>query len=271
MSRISKVFEELERKGEGALIAYLMAGDPDPAATPTIATAIARHADIIELGIPFSDPIADGPTIQAAAGRALAAGMTPATIFELITAIRKETDIPIVVMGYYNPILRFGVERFMQHLDEAGGDGIIIPDLPLEEADEVLRFARRYALDTIFLIAPTTPEDRISKICRYSSGFVYLVSLLGVTGARTALSDVARVLIPRVVKKRPDLPAAVGFGVSQPDHVRELLASGAKGVIVGSAIVEIIAKHKDKPEQMIAALDEYCATLKAATRTRGYD
>ena len=269
MSRISKVFEELDRKGEGALIAYLMAGDPDPTATPAIATAIARHADVIELGVPFSDPIADGPTIQAAAGRALAAGMTPTSIFELITAIREETDVPIVVMGYYNPILRFGVERFMQHLTEAGGDGIIIPDLPIEEADEVLRFARRYELDMIFLIAPTTPEDRIADICRYSSGFVYLVSLLGVTGARTALSDSAQTLIQRVIKKRPDLPAAVGFGVSQPEHVRELLASGAKGVIVGSAIVEIIASHKDKPEQMIAALDEYCGTLKAATRTRG--
>ncbi|HDS45872.1 MAG TPA: tryptophan synthase subunit alpha [Methanomicrobia archaeon] len=269
MSRISKVFTELERKGQGALIAYLMAGDPDPTATPVIATAIARHADIIELGIPFSDPIADGPTIQAAAGRALAAGMTPASIFALITAIRKETDVPIVVMGYYNPILRYGVQRFMQHLADAGGDGIIIPDLPLEEAKEVLRSARRCELDTIFLIAPTTPDERIAEICRYSSGFVYLVSLLGVTGARSALSDVARTLIQRVVKKRPDLPAAVGFGVSQPEHVRELLASGAKGVIVGSAIVAIIAKHKDKPEQMLAALDEYCAMLKAATKVEG--
>jgi tryptophan synthase alpha chain len=269
MSRIGKVFDELERKGEGALIAYLMAGDPDPAATPAIVTAIARHADVIELGVPFSDPIADGPTIQAAAGRALAAGMTPARIFALIAAIRNETDVPIVVMGYYNPILRFGVERFMQHLAEAGGDGVIIPDLPLEEADEVLRCAHRCELDTIFLIAPTTPEARIAEICRYSSGFVYLVSLLGVTGARAALSDVAKALIQRVVKKRPDLPAAVGFGISQPEHVRELLASGAKGVIVGSAIVEIITNYKDSPELMLAALDEYCATLKAATRTRG--
>ncbi|MGC9443542.1 MAG: tryptophan synthase subunit alpha [Candidatus Methanospirareceae archaeon] len=268
MSRISKVFGDLERKGEGALIAYLMAGDPDPSATVAIATAIARHADVIELGVPFSDPIADGPTIQAAAGRALAAGMTPASIFQHIAAIRKETDAPIVVMGYYNPILRFGVERFMQHLAKAGGDGVIIPDLPIEEAEEVLRFAHEYELDTIFLIAPTTPEDRIAEICRYSSGFVYLVSLLGVTGARASISDGARALIQRVVKKRPELPAAVGFGISQPEHVRELLASGARGVIVGSAIVSIIASHKDSTEQMLAALDEYCATLKAATKKR---
>lgn len=123
-------------------------------------------------------------------------------------------------------------------------------------------------MDTIFLIAPTTPEERIAEICRYSSGFVYLVSLLGVTGARAAISDVAKTLIQRVVKKRPDLPAAVGFGISQPEHVRELLASGASGVIVGSAIVEIIANHKDSPELMLAALDEYCATLKAATKKR---
>ncbi len=268
MSRISKVFAELERKGEGALIAYLMAGDPEPTATPAIATAIAAHADVIELGVPFSDPIADGPTIQAAAGRALAAGTTPASIFALIAAIRKETDVPIVVMGYYNPILRFGVERFMQHLAEVGGDGIIIPDLPIDEAGEVLRCAHGYELDTIFLIAPTTPEARITEICTHCSGFVYLISLLGVTGARAALSDVAETLIQRVVEKRSDLPVAVGFGISQPEHVRELLASGANGVIVGSAIVELIATHANSPELMINALDEYCAAMKAATKNR---
>ncbi|HUV02912.1 MAG TPA: tryptophan synthase subunit alpha [Desulfobacteria bacterium] len=268
MSRIDNTFAELEGRGECALIAYLMAGDPDPSRTPGIAAAIARHADIIELGIPFSDPIADGPTIQAAAGRALRAGMRPQEIFEIITAIRKETNTPIVVMGYYNPILRFGVERFMNKLAEAGGDGVIIPDLPIEEADDVVRYARESGIDTIFLIAPTTPEDRIARICGYSSGFVYLVSLLGVTGAREAVSGVVKTMIARVVEKRPDIPPAVGFGISKPEHVREIAASGAKGVIVGSAIVDIIAEHKDKPDDMIAALEEFCAALKEATRNR---
>mgnify|MGYP001156266590 CR=1 FL=1 len=266
MSRISDTFSELEGSSECAFIAYIMAGDPDTSLTPTIAKAIARHADIIELGIPFSDPIADGPTIQAAAERALKAGMTPQDIFELIAAIRKETDIPIVVMGYYNPILQFGVERFMNKLAEAGGDGVIIPDLPIEEADDVVRYAKENGVDTIFLIAPTTPEERIEKICAYSSGFVYLVSLLGVTGAREAISGVVKTLIRSVVEKRSDIPPAVGFGISKPEHVREIVADGARGVIVGSAIVELIAEHKNEPEKMIPALEEFCAELKAATR-----
>jgi tryptophan synthase alpha chain len=268
MSRISDTFSELERSGECAFIAYIMAGDPDPSITPAIAKAIARYADIIELGIPFSDPIADGPTIQAASERALKAGMTPQDIFELIATIRKETEIPIVVMSYYNPILHFRVERFMKKLAEAGGDGIIIPDLSIEEANDVVRYAKENGIDTIFLIAPTTPEDRIGQICSYSSGFVYLVSLLGVTGAREAISGVVKTLIRSVVEKRSDIPPAVGFGISKPEHVREIVADGAKGVIVGSAIVELIAEHKDTPEKMISALEEFCAELKAATRKR---
>ena len=266
MSRISDTFSDLERSGECAFIAYIMAGDPDPSLTPTIAKAIAQYADIIELGIPFSDPIADGPTIQAAAERALRAGMTPQQTFEIISEIRKETDIPLVVMGYYNPILHFGIERFMKKLAECGGDGLIIPDLPVEEADDVVRYAKENGINTIFLVAPTTPEDRIGKICACSSGFVYLVSLLGVTGARDAISGGVKTLIRNVVEKRPDIPPAVGFGISKPEHVRKIIADGAKGVIVGSAIVRLIAEYKDEPERMIAALEGFCAELKAATR-----
>ena len=266
MSRIRDTFLELEGRDECALIAYIMAGDPNPSLTPALAAAIARHADILELGVPFSDPIADGPTIQAAAERALRSGMRPQKIFEIIAAIRKETDTPLVVMGYYNPILHYGLERFMKKLAESGGDGIIIPDLPIEEADAVVQYAKESGIDTIFLIAPTTPEERIERICSYSSGFVYLVSLLGVTGAREAVSEAAKTLVRSVVEKSPTIPPAVGFGISKPEHVREIVASGAKGVIVGSAIVNIIAEHNDKPEKMIAALDAFCAELKAATR-----
>ena len=266
MSRISRIFTELEGRGESAFIAYIMAGDPDPSLTPVIAQAIAQYADIIELGIPFSDPIADGPTIQAAGERALRAGMTPERIFKIIASIRKETDIPIVVMSYYNPLLRYGLEQFMKKFADVSGDGVIIPDLPIEEADDVVRYARENMIDTIFLIAPTTTEDRIERICAYSSGFVYLVSLLGVTGAREAISDVVKTLIRSVVAKRSDIPPAVGFGISKPEHVREIIVGGAKGVIVGSAIVDLIAKHKENPDYMINALEKFCAELKASTK-----
>jgi len=268
MSRIRATFAKLEGSGECALIAYIMAGDPDPSLTPTIAKAIARYADILELGIPFSDPIADGKTIQAASERALRAGMTPKNIFELIAAVRKETETPIVVMSYYNPILHFEIDHFIKRLADCGGDGIIIPDLPIEEADDVVRAAREYGIDTIFLIAPTTPEDRIEKICAYSSGFVYLVSLLGVTGARETISAVVKTLIQRVVAIKPDVPVVVGFGISKPEHVREIVASGAQGVIVGSAIVALISEYKDEPDLMLSALEAFCAELKAATRNR---
>lgn len=257
---------KLEGTGECAFIAYLMAGDPDPALTPVLAQVLARHADILELGIPFSDPIADGPTIQAASERALRAGMTPKRIFEHLVAIRAETNIPIVVMSYYNPIVRFGIARFVSRLAACGCDGLIIPDLPIEEADEVVRTARASGVDTIFLIAPTTPDDRIEQICAYSTGFAYLVSLLGVTGVRDRISGLVEGLIRRVIALRPDLPVAVGFGISRPEHVRELAACGARGVIVGSAIVDLIAAYRDEPDRMISTLDTFCADLKAATR-----
>ena len=265
MSRIRDTFVKLERSGERAFIAYIMAGDPDPSRTPTVAQAIAQYADILELGIPFSDPIADGKTIQAASERALRAGMTPKNIFEIIAAIRNETGTPIVVMSYYNPILHFGIPRFMKRLAESGADGIIIPDLPVEEADDVVRAAREHGIDTIFLIAPTTTDERIQKIGAYSTGFVYLVSLLGVTGARETISEAVKTLIQRVAAIKPDIPVVVGFGISKPEHVREIVASGAQGVIVGSAIVERIAEHRDEPELMISALRKFCAELKAAT------
>lgn len=268
MNRIRDTFTELDRRGERALIAYLMAGDPDPALTPRIARAVARHADILELGIPFSDPIADGPTIQAAGNRALHAGMRPAHIFGIIAAIRAETAIPIVVMSYYNPLLRFGLDRFLEQLAAAGGDGLIVPDLPLEEAADLRSAAERHGVDVILLIAPTTPAARIEQICAASSGFVYLVSLLGVTGARLSVSAEVKPLVERVAQCRRDLPLAVGFGISKPEHVREIVASGAQGVIVGSAVVDLIARHKDDPDRMLAALDEFCAALKEATKRR---
>ncbi|GAI35001.1 unnamed protein product, partial [marine sediment metagenome] len=195
MSRISAKFEELRSKREGALIAFVTAGYPKPELMPQIVQTLTRHADIIELGIPFSDPIADGPTIQEAADRALKAGTTPETVLEIISQIRCTSEIPLVVLTYYNIVFKWGVDKFVRDFTAAGMDGIIIPDLPAEEASEVLGATRKYGADLILLVAPTTTPERLKRICDLSSGFLYVVSLLGVTGAREQLSESVKPLI----------------------------------------------------------------------------
>ncbi len=265
MSRIDAKFKELHRQGRGALIAFITAGDPSPKLTPEIATVLAKHADILELGIPFSDPIADGPTIQAADDRALSAGTTPETVFKMIREIRKRSDIPIVVLSYYNIVLNPGVENFMKKLETAGGDGIIIPDLPLEESKEALRAAKKHDIDLILLATPTTTPERLRKICRASSGFLYLVSVLGVTGARSELSKEVKDLVKKArAASMGRIPIAIGFGISKPRHVREVLKLGADAAIVGSAFVDLIARHKDNKRKMLNELDRFVRSLKAA-------
>ncbi len=267
MSRIGSRFKELRKRGEGALIAFVTAGDPRPELTPRIAMTLAKHADILELGVPFSDPIADGPTIQAATERALRAGTTPSHVFNMIKKIRRESEIPIVVLTYYNIALKPSLEAFMRKLAAAGADGIVIPDLSLEEAGEVSRATKRYGIDLILLAAPTTTPQRLKKICGASSGFVYLVSLLGVTGARVRLSDVAKDLVAGARRaSRGRVPLAVGFGISKPAHVREVIKSGADGAIVGSAFVEIVARNLKNKQKMLKELDNFGRSLKAATK-----
>jgi tryptophan synthase alpha chain len=265
LSKIAAKFEELREKGKGALIAFITAGDPNPKLTLEIAAVLAKHADILELGIPFSDPIADGPTIQAADDRALTAGTTPERVFEMIKKIREKSDIPIVVLSYYNLVLNPGIENFMKKLRAAGGNGIIIPDMPFEESKEVLDNAKKHGLDLILLAAPTTTPERFERICKASSGFLYLVSVLGVTGARREVSVEAKNLVRKArVASKGKIPLAIGFGISKPKHVREVLKIGADAAIVGSAFVDLIARYKNDKQRMLRELDRFAKSLKAA-------
>jgi len=267
LSKIAAKFEELRKKRRGALIAFITAGDPNPKLTPEIAAVLAKHADILELGVPFSDPIADGPTIQAADDRALSAGTTPERVFEIIKKIREKSDIPIVVLSYYNLVLNPRIDNFMKKLGAAGGDGIIVPDMPFEESREVLDAAKKHDLDLILLAAPTTTLERLQQICNASGGFLYLVSVLGVTGARREVSVEAKNLVRKArAASKGKIPLAIGFGISKPKHVREVLKIGADAAIVGSAFVDLIAKNLNNKNKMLRELDRFGKALKAATR-----
>jgi tryptophan synthase alpha chain len=242
MNRIDAKFKELRRQGRKAFIAYITAGDPTLAATERLVRALEEAgADIIELGIPFSDPLADGPTIQAASQRALRHHVSLPRIIGLVRRIRAHTDIPIAFMTYFNPILRFGIADFVRESARAGVDGVIVPDLPYEEAEELVRRSRQKDFATVFLLAPTSPVERIRKAARLSTGFIYYVSLTGVTGARKALP---RELVSRcrAIKSLTAKPLAVGFGVSTPAQATAV-ARVSDGVIVGSAIVKVIERH----------------------------
>ena len=197
--------------------------------------------------MPFSDPIADGPTIQAASVRALAAGTTPAKVLQIAKQIRQNHSVPLVIMTYYNPVFKMGLEKFCTSARESGVDGLIVPDLPIEEAGDYKAAAAQAGLDTIFLAAPSTGTQRLTRIVACSSGFLYLVSHFGVTGAQTAIEDSTIQLIKRVLPiTAGKIPLAVGFGVSKPEHVRRIIAAGADGVIVGSAFINIIAATQDR-------------------------
>lgn len=244
MNRIDKKFKELRRQKKKAFIVYITAGDPNLAATEKLVVALEKSgADIIELGIPFSDPLADGPTIQAASQRALKAGASLKKIFKTVSAIRKKTDIPIVFMTYYNPVLQFGLAGFFKGCARCGVDGVIIPDLPAEEAKELIGLGRKNKISTIFLAAPTSTRKRIINIAKSSSGFIYYVSLTGVTGARSKLPAELKSKV-RSIKSITDKPVAVGFGISAGTQAEEI-AKVADGVIVGSAIVKMIGEKKD--------------------------
>ena len=267
MSCISKVFEKLRVKGEGALIGYIMCGDPHPKFTPAIAEAlIDGGVDILELGLPFSDPIADGPTIQAASVRALNSGTTPKVVLKMAKAIKKKHDLPIAVMTYFNPVFKMGLEPFFDLALCNSVDGVIVPDLPVEEANEYRAVAKAYGVDTIFLAAPSTSNERLAKIAICCSGFLYLVSHFGLTGARTSVEDSTISLINRVKPQtRGRVPLAVGFGVSEPEHVKRILHAGAEGVIVGSAFINVLAKNQGNIESGLKELTQVSRRLKQAT------
>jgi len=260
MGRIEETFSKLKSRNEKALITYIMAGDPDLDATESLIYAIERAgADIIELGVPFSDPIADGPTIQRASDRALKSRTTLKKVMSLVKKIRKKAAVPIIVMTYYNIILQYGLKRFADDAVMSGIDGAIIPDLPPEEADEFISYAREAGLDTVFLLAPTSTEERIKKVTSASSGFVYYVSMTGITGARLANLQEIKGRIPQI-QKYTDLPVAVGFGISGPDEARKI-SRWADGVIVGSALVRLIEDNRGK-KQLLTRVTGFVTSLK---------
>ena len=268
MRPIAKTFSKLKEQHEGALIAYVTAGDPTPAQTPDIVEALANGgADIIELGIPFSDPIADGPTIQAASLRALKAGTTPKTVFKIAEEIRTQVNQPLVTMTYFNSIFKMGLELFFELAKASGISGVIVPDLPIEEANEHKKIAEKYEIDTIFFTTPSTPSNRVKKTLDFTSGFLYLVSVYGVTGARSKIQEMTIQLIERTHSLTQGLiPLAVGFGISEPSHVQTVLQHGADAAIVGSAIVRLIDQHSQDEARMQQKLNEYAKMLKKATK-----
>lgn len=254
MSRISSVF----KPGHKTLIAYITVGYPDIRATPKIAGVLADNGcDIIELGIPFSDPLADGATIQKASHTALLQGTTTETCFKAASDIRGRTDIPLVFMTYYNPVLNYGLENFCRKCATTGIDGLIVPDLPPEEGEELETFTKQHDLDLIYLLAPTSTDERISMIAERSRGFIYLVSLTGVTGARNSLSTDLDGFITRVRQKAKQ-PLFVGFGISTPEQAKSVGAL-ADGVIVGSRLIDIIQK-----ETSLKSLASFVSSLREA-------
>src|SRR6266481_9951392 len=263
-TRISKSFAALRESGELGIVAYITAGDPSLDATREFVLALAvAGADVIELGVPFSDPLADGPTIQRASERALKSGTTLASVIHLVREIRKLSEVPLVLFSYYNPVLQMGLEKFASAAATAGADGVLITDLTPEESDDYRRILAAHHLDTIFLGAPTSTDERMAKIAACSSGFLYLISRTGVTGAKDALPDDLPALLRRA-RSVTRLPIAVGFGISLPGHV-SVLGGLADAAVVGSALVSEIEKAKSV-DAGAAALAERVRSFKEAAR-----
>jgi tryptophan synthase alpha chain len=263
MNRIEAKFKELKRSRRKAFIAYITAGDPNLAATLNLVRTLeTAGVDILELGIPFSDPLADGPVIQAASKRALDKGATLRKIFTVVRKARAGTNMPIAFMTYYNPVLRYGLDAFIRDCSTSGVDGVIIPDLPFEEAASLVKTARRNKIATIFLAAPTSTRKRMRGIARSSSGFIYYVSLTGVTGARRRLpEEIGRNV--RILKSLTKMPVCVGFGVSNAAQARSI-ARVADGVIVGSAIVKVIEENRGNAKRMFSEVKRFAASLARA-------
>jgi tryptophan synthase alpha chain len=268
VSRIADVFQNLRTRGEAALIGYVSGGDPEPKWTPLIAEALIRGGvDILEIGIPFSDPIADGPTIQAASVRALKAGTTPSMVLGIAREIKKKLNVPIVILTYYNPVFRMGLETFFRLAKNCGVDGVVVADLPVEEAEGYKRIAEKHGVDTIFLAAPSTSVQRLRRIVECTSGFLYLVSHFGVTGEKDSIEASTIQMLKKVLPYTSGrVPIAVGFGISKPEHVRLIVENGADGIIVGSAFVSIIDRHQGNMAKALKGLEETARKLKEASK-----
>jgi tryptophan synthase alpha chain len=270
MTRIADAFARARREGRAAFIAYLTAGDPSPDATVGLARAVDRAgADILELGVPFSDPIADGPVLQRSAARALARGTTLRDVFSIARRIREETPLALILFSYVNPILRFGVEAAAQEARQAGFDGALLTDMPPEEARGLHPQLRGAGLDTILLVSPTSPERRMRDAARLSSGFLYVVSRAGTTGARRNLPRELPQTVRRARRAAGSLPVAVGFGISTPETARQA-ARIADGIVVGSALM--LAAEREGPgcergvERVVRALVAACGRSRSAAK-----
>ena len=258
MSRIGEKFKEIQAKKGKAFIPYIMAGHPSIQRTKELVKMLEDcGADIIELGVPFSDPLADGPTIQKAAQSALDSGVNLRRVIELVSELRKSTQIPLILMTYYNPIFKYGEERFVNDASNAGVDGIIVPDLPPEEAEAILKYSKKKDFDIIFLLAPTSTEDRIRKVAKVSSGFIYYVSITGITGSTLSMDASIESHIS-AIKKISNKPVAVGFGISTAADAANV-SRFADGVIVGSSIVKRVEDTDDD-------LRKYLLSLREATK-----
>lgn len=260
MTRIAGLFERMRRDGRKGLIAYITAGDPSPDRTPALVDALIRGgADLIELGVPFSDPIADGPVIQRGGERALKAGTTLKIVLDIAAQIRERSQVPLLLFTYLNPVMRYGLDRLAQDAARCGIDGCLLTDASVEEAHDYVGAMHRHGLDTVFLAAPTSTPRRQKLVAQYSTGFVYLVSRTGVTGERESLSDAVAPLV-RSMRGITDLPLAVGFGISKPEHVAEL-GRQVEAVVVGSAFVRLIERNLDNASLEIQ-LESFARELK---------
>ncbi len=260
-----KTFTELKKKKEKALVPFIVIGDPDYETSMQIAkTIVESGADILELGFPFSDPIADGPTIQAADVRALNKGANTNICFKFIKELRTFTDVPIGLLVYYNLIYQRGIDKFFEDCNLAGVTSVLAADVPMEESAPITGSARKNNIDTVFIVSPLTKGERLQKILKESSGFVYIVSRLGVTGAKDDLQTSTLNLIKRI-RKETDLPLCVGFGISKPEHIKSVLDAGADGAIVGSAVVKIIEKNLNNKKNLLNELSTYIKSLKDST------
>ncbi len=269
MISVSQCFESLRSSGatpspshQCALIPFITAGDPNLETTAKALQVLDQSgADLIELGVPYSDPLADGPVIQAAATRALQRGTRLESVLEMLKTVSPTLKAPIILFTYYNPILHYGIEAFLQQIYQAGARGLVVPDLPLEEAQTLLQPAQELGIEVTLLVAPTSPTERIEAITRQSQGFIYLVSVTGVTGMRSQVQSRVEDLLQQM-RTVTDKPIGVGFGISEPQHARQVRDWGADAVIVGSAVVKRLAEGT--PEEGLQAIGQFCQDLKAA-------
>jgi tryptophan synthase alpha chain len=262
MNAISQRFKSLREAKQCALIPFVTAGDPDLATTAEALKVLDRNgADLIELGIPYSDPLADGPVIQAAATRALQKGTKLEQVIEIVAKVSHEIQAPIILFAYYNPILNRGIRPFLEQIANAGIKGLVVPDLPLEEADELLETAASLGIEIILLVAPTSSKTRIEAISAKSQGFIYLVSVTGVTGMRSQIQSRVKDLLGEM-REVTDKPIGVGFGISTPDQAKQVMDWGADAVIVGSAFVKALSSGT--PTEGLQALEQLCQELKSA-------